>query len=43
MDRKKYPAPIHYNVTKNWPESKPKDTKTVKATKRNTYIDKIFD
>ena len=42
---KKAPKPVQYNLAKLWPESKPnvKDARKQTATKRNTYIDLIFN
>lgn len=41
IDRKKYPAAVHYNVTNEMPPAKPKNPKKLYETKRNTFIDDI--
>ena len=41
VDRKKYPAPVHYNVTNEMPPAKPKNARKLYETKRNTFIDDI--
>jgi len=42
IDRKKYPAAVHYNVTNDMPPAKPKNPKKLYETKRNTFIDDII-
>jgi len=40
-DWKKYPKSVHYNVTNNMPDAKPKGAIKKYETKRNTFIDDI--
>lgn len=43
VDRKKYPAAVHYNVTNEMPPAKPKDAKKRYETKKITFIDEIVN
>lgn len=41
INRKIYPAPVHYETIINWPERKPKNAKKLHYPKRLTYVDEI--
>mgnify|MGYP006080234633 CR=1 FL=1 len=43
VDVKKYPRPILYDVVVKWPDANPKNPKKLHETKKNTFIDKIFN
>ena len=41
VDRKIYPAPVHYDVVPKWLDAKPDKPRKLHETKRNTFIDDI--
>jgi hypothetical protein len=43
VDFKKYPKPVHYNVTNDMPKAKPKNATKKYETKKNTFMDEITD
>lgn len=42
IDWKKFPPATYYDRSIEWPTTHPAGVKTVKATKRNTFMDDIF-